>query len=266
MTESIVRKSLHVGPRLVASTAILLMLSTVLTAPLAGVAVLCSGAALVALASGMAEVPAVRALFKARELSMDERESIAPVLARLCAHGLGPPVLRIVIAKSDAADVLARPVGRRTVVLSSDFCAGIDSSGLSIDEALASLGCAALVCRAGLSRSDVAIAFWLLLLNLLSRALRPMRFVARRWWALRWPIAIAVTLHAWAEATGTFERVLGFAMIPVVLIVMTVNHRSGAWARYVDRVVGQDLRALVRSPGVATCRPRLVEAGSASRG
>jgi hypothetical protein len=219
------RKVLAYGPAVVVSTVLTFVVGAALPATV-GVAVFVGGlATMVALLLGAGEAPAVRILFRARDLSSSEAAALAPAVAMLCQHGVPMGALRLQV-RDGVAPIAAGGAGRRTVVVSAGLLAAVRDRHLPVDQAAAILGHAAGVVLSGAVRSDPTLEFWTLpwqalrgLAEGLARALRWLPLV--RWaWKGRFILAAigsaqAGAAHQWLVAAviaivGTFSCLVSY--------------------------------------------------------
>ena len=119
-----IRKVLAYGPAVVVSMMLTFVVGAVLPATV-GLALFVGGlATMVALLLGAGEGPAVRILFRARDLSPAEAAAMAPAVALLCQRGVDMGAVRLRV-QGGVVPIAAVGTGRRTVVVSAGLVAAI---------------------------------------------------------------------------------------------------------------------------------------------
>jgi len=177
------------------------------------------------LLAGRLEGPATRVLFGARPLTGVEAAELRHALTIVSGVGLGPPLVDIrVTGRAGAPAAVA--TGRHTVVVSARVVRATRNQKVTHDEVAALLLHAALTCRAGLSRSDCAIAFWTI----------PWRIVARLRFRLPGPLRFAwqtrpVVFLAGAGQAISSDRPGGVELAAGVLALLGLTYAVPVWTR-----------------------------------
>lgn len=202
--------------------------------PLVGLAVLVVAVAMLGLlTTGRLEDVAVRVLDRAHPPSRAEATALAPAIALLCRQGLWPPAITVYVGDRAGAAAV-RGVGRRSVVVGRGLARTAQLRQLPAEEGAAVLAHAVGVVRLGLTRSDLAIEYWTIPLELLLTVCRattraitwlPLTHLA---WKGRFIIVGVAVVQSIADA-----RPGGPAAVVAVFIAMTYLwprwHR--AWER-----------------------------------
>jgi hypothetical protein len=231
------------APAVVVSTVLTFMVGAVLPATV-GVALFAGGlATMVALLLGAGEGPAVRILFRARDLSSAEAAALAPAVALLCQHGVDMGALRLRV-RDGVVPIAAVGTGRRTVVVSAGLVAAVRDRQLTVAQAAAALGHGAGVALSGAVRSDPALAFWTLpwqvirrLAEGLSRAFRWLPLL--RWaWKARFIVAMIGAVQAAAARQWLMAAVI--ALVGALSYLVSVWKR--AWAATIREVGDEQVR------------------------
>ena len=118
-------------------------------------------AATVLLRFGVGEQLACRALHGARSPTAAEAAVLAPAITRVCAAGLGPPLVRVVV-QPHGHGLLPFACGGSTVVVPRDLVVAVHHGRVSHEQAAASIAHAASICSAGLTRGQLTLAVWCL--------------------------------------------------------------------------------------------------------
>jgi len=201
------------------------------------------GAATLLLLCGVGEQLACRALHGARSPTAAEAADMAPAITRLCAAGLGPPLVRVAV-QPHGQGLVAFACGGSTVVVPRALVLAVHHGRVTHDQAAASIAHAAAICSAGLTRGQHALAVWCLpwvvMEGVVAAAGRMLRGVAllRLVWRAR------VVVAAIAAAQNAADGHPWMAALLVVLIGATyaqpaLNRR---WHRRLARV-GDDTLA-----------------------
>lgn len=192
---------------------------------------------------GVGEQLACRALQGARTPTAAEAAVMAPAITRVCAAGLGPPLVRVTV-QPHGQGVVAYPCGGSTVVVPRALVLAVHHGRVSHEQAAASIAHAAAICSAGLTRGQVALAVWCLpwvaLEGVVAAAERMLRGVAllRLAWRARVVVAaIAVAQNA-ADGHPWMAAVLA-ALIGATYAQPALNRQ---WNRRLARV-GDDTLA-----------------------
>lgn len=243
-----IRKVLAFGPAVVVSMVLTFMVGAVLPAPV-GLALFVGGlATMVALLLGAGEGPAVRILFRARDLSSAEAAALAPAVALLCQHGVDVGALRLQM-RDGVVPIAAGGAGRRTVVVSAGLVAAVRDRQLPVEQAAAVLGHGAGVVLSGAVRSDPALEFWTLpwqairgLAEGMSRAFRwgPL---ARWAWRARFILAMIGAVQAGAARQ--------WLVAAVIAIVGALSYLVSVWERAWDTALREFGDEQVRRVGLA---------------
>jgi hypothetical protein len=86
---------------------------------------------------------------------------MAPAITRVCAAGLGPPLVRVAV-QPHGQGLVAFACGGSTVVVPRALVLAVHHGRVSHEQAAASIAHAAAICSAGLTRGQVALAVWCL--------------------------------------------------------------------------------------------------------
>ena len=252
-------KVLAVTPGLLASTVLTCLVGAVLP-PLAGLAVFVGGLALLALfCGGRLEDIAVRVLGRARRASPGEVAALTPAVILLSRQGLDLSGVRLYV-RGERHGVAAAPAGRRSVLVSNALVRDLQQGRLPSQEAAAVVAHAVGALRLGLTRSDLAIAYWTLpwqlvtaMYHAVARALAELPLV-RFAWRIRFVIAGVAVVQSILAGRLAAGAVVG-AFIVVTYLAPTWQR---AWGRRVldegdqfvlDHDLGHHLAAyLQRSP------------------
>jgi hypothetical protein len=119
------------------------------------------GAATALLWFGVGEQLACRALLGARTPTAAEAAVLAPAITRVCAAGLGPPLVRVAV-QPHGHGLVAFACGGSTVVVPCDLVVAVHHGRVSHEQAAASIAHAAAICSARLTRGQVALTAWCL--------------------------------------------------------------------------------------------------------
>ena len=224
------------------SAVVLLVAAGSVPAP-AAVALVCGvGAATALLLFGVGEQLACRALQGARSPTAAEAAVMAPAITRVCAAGLGPPLVRVTV-QPHGQGLVAYPCGGATVVVPRALIVAVHHGRVSHEQAAASIAHAAAICSAGLTRGQVALAVWCLpwvaLESVVAAAGPTLRGVAllRFAWRARVVAGIAVAQNA-ADGHLWMAAVLA-ALIGATYAQPALNRQ---WQRRLARV-GDDTLA-----------------------
>lgn len=222
------RKVLAYGPAVLVSMVLTVVVGAVLPATV-GLALFGGGlVTMAALLLGLAEAPAVRILFRARDLSSAEAAALAPALALLCEHAVPMGALRLQV-QDGTVPIAAAGAGRRTVVVSAGLLAAVRDRQLPVDQTAAVLGHGAGVVLSGAVRSDPALEFWTLpwqILRGLTQGLsRALRWVPAAGWAWKCRFILAVIAAAQAGAVGRW------LVAAVIVLVGALSYLVSAWER-----------------------------------
>ncbi|WP_457255979.1 hypothetical protein [Pedococcus sp. P5_B7] len=243
-----IRKVLAYGPAVVVSMMLTFVVGAALPATV-GLALFVGGlATTVALLLGAGERPAVRILFRARDLSSAEAAALAPAVALLCHHGVDMGALRFRV-REGVTPITAVGAGRRTVVISAGLVAAIRDRQLPVEQAAAVVGHGAGVVLSGAVRSDPALQFWTLpwqaIRGLADGASRTFRWLPLVRWA--WKARFIVAMIG-AVQTGAARQWLVAA---VIALVGALSYLVSVW----ERAWGATIRELgdeqVRRAGLA---------------
>lgn len=232
-----------VGPGLVASTLLYVIVGAGMPASAQIVMFYGGLAAVVLLAVGVAERQAVRVLYVARRPSEAELNAMVPIRTELCRLGLGPSLTSIYVARRPGAPAaIAR--GRRSVVVAGEFVDGLIAGQLPQSEAVAVLAHAAVVARTGLSRQDTAIALWSTPWRLLRTIARPMGGLL----GIAWKARIIVFAVAIWQCLAAGPPVAGPCTAVVLTLVLTATYTTrwcaDRWERHVELVGDRELVAM----------------------
>ncbi|WP_270889690.1 hypothetical protein [Pedococcus sp. 5OH_020] len=238
-----IRKVLAYGPAVAVSMMLTFMVGAVLPATV-GLSLFVGGlATMMALLLGAGEGPAVRILFRARDLSSAEAAALAPAVALLCQHGVDMGALRLRV-RDDVVPIAAVGAGRRTVVVSAGLVAAVRDRQLPVEQAAAVLGHGAGVVRSGAVRSDPALEFWTLpwqairgLAEGVSRAFRWFPLV--RWaWKARFIVAMVGGVQAGAARQWLVAAVI--ALLGALSYLVSVWER--AWGATIREFGDEQVR------------------------
>ncbi len=214
------------APGLLVSTALTTMIGAVLPA-LAGLVVFWVGLVLAALLGvGLGERFAARVLLGARPPSPGQLEVLAPAMTLLCRHGLGPPVVGVMVQPGVRA-VVAGGVGRRSLVVSSGLIEALAQRQLPADQGAAVMAHAAGLVRGGFVRADALIAFWSLPWQLLRGLVRGVSRAGGRLppTALAWRSRVIVAGIAVVQETLAGHLWVG----AVIAAVTAVSYAAPVW-------------------------------------
>jgi hypothetical protein len=249
------RKVLAYGPPVVVSMVLTFVVGTVLSATV-GLALFVGGlATMVVLRLGAGEGPAVRILFRARDLSSAEPAALAPAVALLCQHRVPMGALRPRV-RDGAVPIAAGGAGRRTVVVSAGLVAAVRDRQLPVDQAAAVVGHAAGVVLSGAVRSDPALDLWTLpwqalrgLAQSLSRAFRWLPLV--RW---AWKCRLFLAAIAAAQAGAAHQWLVAV----VITLVGALSYLVGLWERAWAAAIRELGDEPVRQAGLAEALSRFL--------
>jgi hypothetical protein len=159
-------------------------------------------AATVLLRFGVGEQLACRALHGARSPTAAEAAVLAPAITRVCAAGLGPPLVTVAV-QPHGHGLVAFACGGSTVVVPRDFVVAVHHGRVSHEQAAASIAHAAAICSAGLTRGQLALTVWCLpwvalegVVAAAGRMLRGIALLRLAWRARGIVAAIAVAQNA----------------------------------------------------------------------
>jgi len=253
-----------VAPPVLVSTVIVVAV-LVLLPDWAGSCVFYGGLAVaILLGTGRAEGAAVRMLFGARKMTRSEDVGLSAVVTQLCHLQLGPPLVDLYVGRRHGGPhAVAR--GSRSVVISAQFAAAIQTGRIAEDEALAVLAHAGAVARSGLVRRDPLIALWTLPWRVLATAVRPVRGLIGFAWTIR-PVVIGIAI--WQSLTDPPAADVGdgVAIAAVLAVALTLTY---IWPRMtrgcdqaLDRVGDQALTDRCLGRPMATFLRRLPQTPS----
>ncbi|QOK24210.1 hypothetical protein IGS73_07580 [Janibacter indicus] len=154
-------KTLATAPAVVISTWLVMMVGPFLPALAAWALILGGLLTMGLLLLGVGESLAARVLLRARRPSAAEDATLAPAVAILCQHQLGPPLVELRIRDGIYA-ISAGAAGRRTVIVSDGLIAAIREGVLPAEQSAAVIGHSSGLIRSGAVRSDLALSFWTL--------------------------------------------------------------------------------------------------------
>ena len=225
-------------------SAVVLLVAAGAMPALPALALVCGvGAATVLLRFGVGEQLACRALHGARSPTAAEAAVLAPAITRVCAAGLGPPLVRVAV-QPHGHGLVAFACGGSTVVVPRALVVAVHHGRVSHEQAAASIAHAAAICSAGLTRGQLALTVWCLpwvaLEGVVAAAGRTLRGVAllRLAWRARVVVAaIAVAQNA-ADGHPWMAAVLA-ALIGATYAQPALNRQ---WHRRLARV-GDDALA-----------------------
>ena len=225
------------------STVVLLVAAGSVPAP-AAVALVCGvGAATALLLFGVGEQLACRALQGARSPTAAEAAVMAPAITRVCAAGLGPPLVRVTV-QPHGQGLVAYPCGGATVVVPRALVLAVHHDRVSHEQAAASIAHAAAICSAGLTRGQVALAVWCLPWVALEGVVAAAGGTLRRVALLRFAWRARVVVAAIAVAQNAADGHLWMAAVLAALIGATYAQPAlnRQWQRRLARV-GDDTLA-----------------------
>ena len=184
------------------STVVLVVAAGALPA-LPALALVCGvGAATLLLWFGVGEQLACRALHGARPPTAAEAAVMAPAITRVCAAGLGPPLVRVAV-QPRGQGLVAFPFGDATLVVPRALVVAVHHGRISHEQAAASIAHAAAICSGGLTRGQVALVVWCLpwvalegVVAAAGRTLRGVALLRLAWRARVLVAAIAVAQNA----------------------------------------------------------------------
>jgi hypothetical protein len=136
------------------STVVLLVAAGSMPTPPALALVCGVGAATLLLLFGVGEQLACRTLHGTRSPTAAEAAVMAPAITRVCAAGLGPPLVRVTV-QPHGQGLVAYPCGGATVVVPRALIVAVHHGRVSHEQAAASIAHAAAICSAGLTRGQV---------------------------------------------------------------------------------------------------------------
>jgi hypothetical protein len=148
------------GPALIVSVAVACSLGALLPPP--GFVAFTVGLVVVSLVLGSRRLEPVtlRLWYRVRPLDECEQVLLAPVITRLCQVGIGPPVVNLLMAARGAQE--PRPIGRRTVRVSTGMIDQLATGRLSAEDAGAAMAYAIGVRDAGHRSFQMVYEFWML--------------------------------------------------------------------------------------------------------
>lgn len=223
----------HVVPVTV-STALVVILGSLLPAPAAWLIVLAGPAITAALLLGWGEGAATRIVHGTRDLTPTEQLFLAPTMALLNQHGFSAPTLELTVQAHTSPAVQATAVGRRTVVLSTGLVDAARHQLLPPAELAAVIGHAAGIARAGAVRNDLALAFWTLpwsgtavLGHVIYRGLWVLRPIFRA----AWPLRVIVASVAIAQSINQGHPVVAVLVAGILAATYAHPWAVRAWRR-----------------------------------
>lgn len=250
-----------VGPGLVVSTLVWLIIGAGLPAWAQMVLFYGGLAAVILMTAGVAERRAAQVLFAARRLNQVELTAMAPIITELSRLGLGPPLTDIYVARRPRAPV-AIAHGRRSVIVADEVVQTLLNGQLPPSEVVAVLCHAAAVARTGLSRQDAAIACYSIPWRLLKRGGGPIGVLLGVAWKVRFVVfgvAIWQCLVEGPRVAGPWAAVvLGL----VLAATYTTPRCASRWEQYVVEVGDRELAALGLGMAMAAFLRRLPETRS----
>ena len=190
-----------------------------------------------ALLAARVEHLAVRLLYRGAPLSVADQRVLAPVVAALRPHGLGPPLIQIWARPGGlATDVTA--AGRSSVLVNRSLIDAIRRGDLSLERAASVIAHAAGLARSGATRADPFLRFWTIPWVLLTRSMVALAGVVgvaglvRVMWKARWVLTAVAAVQAVAASHPG-------------LAVLVVDDRGGllpvvAWGAGLARPAGGD--------------------------
>ncbi len=198
---------------------------------------------MVALLLGAGEAPAIRTLFRARDLSSAEAAALAPAVALVYQRGVPMDALRLQV-QDGVVPIVAGGAGRRTVVVSAGLVAAVRDRQLPVDQAAAMLGHAACVVLRGAVRSDPALEFWTLpwqALRALAKGLsRAFRWLPLARWAWRGRFILAAIAAAQAAAAQQWLVATVIALAGALSYLVSLWER--AWAATIRELGDEQVR------------------------
>ena len=176
---------------------------------------------------GRLEPVAVRLLYGGAPLTAADQRVLAPVVAPLCPHGLGPPLVQVWVRPGGPpTDVTA--TGRSSVLVSRGLLEATDSGSISVEHATTLISHAAGLVRAGATRSDPFLRFWTIPWVLLTRSMVALARIVgvavlvQVMWRARWVLTAVAAVQAVAASH------LGLAVL-----VSAIGATSYLWPRWV---------------------------------
>jgi hypothetical protein len=238
-----IRKVLAYGPAVAVSMVLTFMVGAVLPATV-GLALFWGGlATAVALLLGAGEGPAVRVLFRARDLSSAEAAALAPAVALLCQNGVDMGALRLRV-RDGVVSIAAGGTGRRTVVVSAGLVAAVRDRQLPVQQAGAVLGHGAGVVLSGAVRSDPALEFctlpWQAIRGLAEGVSRAFRWFPLVRWAWRARFIVAMVGAVQAGAARQWLVAAAIALVGALSYLVSVWER--AWGATIREFGDEQVR------------------------
>ena len=123
-----------------------------------------------ALFVGRVEPLAVRLLYGGTPLTVADQRVLAPVVAALCAHGLGPPMVQVWV-RPDGPPTDVTATGRRSMLVNRSLIEAIQDGAVSVERATTLLTHAGGLVRSGATRADPFLRFWTIPWVLLTHAM-----------------------------------------------------------------------------------------------
>lgn len=194
------------------------------------------------LATGRWEAPATRVFGFARGLRAGERAILTPTLAMLEALDLAPG--RVLLRGTDNGGLVAKPVGRRTVIVEPNVVQGLFERRLTREDAAAAIGYAVASQRVGPSRFDLAVRLWAfpwtLLYVIVRQIARAFSWVpaAGAAWQLRAVVGVIVVVQGFQPGGDPALGVATGLLVATSYIVPAADRAwRGAVERDADRIV-----------------------------
>lgn len=242
------------GPAVVASVVLMFVVGAVLPPPV-GLAVFVGGlAVMVAMLLGVGESSAVRILFRARRLTVAEADAIAPAVAMLCQRGV--PMDRLDLRVRDrVVPIAVCGVGRRTVVVSAGLVGAVRDGQLPVDQAAAVLGHGAGVVLSGVVRSDPALAFWTLPLQLVQRPAAALAMACRQFPLARvaWKVRFVLGVVAVVQAVAAGQPMVALVLVGATALTYAAGAGDRAWAATIRDIGDEQVRRAGLADALARC-------------
>jgi hypothetical protein len=217
------------GPALLASFVLTLVVCALLPPVLGLVAFMAAGGVLVALAMGQLQEPAIAVLTRSRPATEAEFRVMAPVLAELGGRGVDVGALFVRRVQRPSTPV-AVAIGRRTVVVSPGLVEATYRGGVTAAEAAAALAHAVGRHRAFRPRLELAVLAattpWRLVVATfrgIGRAFAWLPFM-RLAWTLRGVVGVICVVQSVAEGRA-WAGLLGGAVIALTYLVPAAGRR-----------------------------------------
>jgi len=227
-----------VAPIVLVSTFVVAAVS-VLLPDWAGSCVIYGGLAVaILLGTGRVETVAVRVLFGARKMTRSEDVGLSAVVTQLSHLQLGPPLVDLYVGRRrEGPHAVAR--GARSVVVSAELAAAIQTGRVAEGEAVAVLAHAGAVARSGLVRLDPLIAFWTLPWRVLAAAVRPVRGLIGFAWRIR-PVVIGIAIWQSLTDPPAADVGEGVAIAAVLAVALTLTYTWPRMTRGCDRALDRE--------------------------